>query len=338
MSHSASTLPAVVKLRSVFRQVKPGLDATTKFFSTGKGFGLAETEVKKPDFDLVIYDEAQRPTPSLAKNAISRGTATVFFYDEGQILNMEELESVEAIKQAASDFGRSLACQRLPYVYRVRGGHDYHHFVENLLKGPSAIETIPRFPDYEFRVFDDIADLLEALKNKRDQENAHVALVAAFTESPGDRQKKSEKTPDNLRIGYPLKSGFDLYKGKGLDIYWLMDEKTQYPPFWVEHKSNELTHCASIYGCQGFEADFVGVIWGRDFVLRDKQWVPGTACEDTIGRPSLKELIAKREPNALLLLKNRYRIFLTRGIRGTFVFCEDEETARFLKQIVKEDT
>lgn len=33
------------------------------------------------------------------------------------------------------------------------------------------------------------------------------------------------------------------------------------------------------------------------------------------------------------LLKNRYRIFLTRGIKGTYVFCEDDETAKFLQTL-----
>ena len=34
---------------------------------------------------------------------------------------------------------------------------------------------------------------------------------------------------------------------------------------------------------------------------------------------------------AMQLLINRYRILLTRGIKGTFVFCEDKETGDFLK-------
>ncbi|RMD86700.1 MAG: DUF2075 domain-containing protein [Calditrichaeota bacterium] len=317
-------------VRSVFRHVKPGLDGSIKFFSTGYGNGLAEYKVQTPDFDLIIYDEAQRLAPSLANNAIKRGIVTVFFYDSGQILNVEELESVQAIENAARNSRRLLSHEHLSHVYRVRGGRAYHHFVENLLKKPYTIGKNKDFPDYEFRVFYDITDMIKALEIKRDHENAHVALVAAFTESPGDRKNKSKKTINNRRIGFPLYSNFNLYKEKNLDIYWLMDEKTQYPQFWIERESNKLTHCASIYGCQGFEADFVGVIWGRDFILRHGQWVPGTACEDTIGKPSLKNLIKKRDSRSILLLENRYRIFLTRGIRGTFVFCEDEETAQFL--------
>jgi len=109
----------------------------------------------------------------------------------------------------------------------------------------------------------------------------------------------------------------------------------QYPQFWYGRESNHLTHCASIYGCQGFEADYVGVIWGRDFVWRNGRWSIGSNCEDTIGRPPLKELVNKRDPRAIPLLVNRYRIFLTRGIQGTYVYCEDEETACLLREIAR---
>jgi len=125
-----------------------------------------------------------------------------------------------------------------------------------------------------------------------------------------------------------------------LEIYWLMDEKKQYPRYWYGGECNNLTHCASIYGCQGFEADYVGVIWGRDFVFRNHMWELGTNCEDTVGRPSLKALFTQASRGdsharalALKLLANRYRIFLTRGISGTCVYCEDDETADLMNQL-----
>ncbi|NPB07754.1 MAG: DUF2075 domain-containing protein [Aquificae bacterium] len=323
-------------VRRVFQELQPGLDAAVRFYSTGKGYGLAESSVKAPDFRLVIYDEAQRLEPGLAENAVRRGVVTVFFYDEMQVLNLNELQNVEVLRKAAEKDGRRLIERDLTQVYRVRGGRKYHDFVEQLLRDPSLIGRVPHFTDYEFRVFSDIEEMLEALREKNLVEKAHVALVAAFTESPGDRRNKTGRTLKNLRVGYPLYSGFDLYRGKSVRIYWLMDERTQYPDFWLKQESNRLTHCASIYGCQGFEADYVGVIWGRDMVWRGGKWSVGTACEDTVGRPkSLKELIEEGDPRALPLLRNRYRIFLTRGIRGTFVFCEDRETLEMLLSLTE---
>jgi DUF2075 family protein len=118
-----------------------------------------------------------------------------------------------------------------------------------------------------------------------------------------------------------------------------MDEKTQYPKFWLEGHSNNLTHCASIYGCQGFETEYAGIVWGRDLVWRDGVWSLGDNCEDSVA--GLKDLFYRGKRGdlesanlAIKLLKNRYRILLTRGIRGTYIFCENPETASYLRKLL----
>lgn len=316
-------------IRKVFATVQPGLDAAIKFFRD-----VAKPDSLLPVFKIAIFDEAQRLEEWQLQSAVYRGKVAVFLYDEGQRLNMEEAGVRENFLKAAQSTGYSVQERRLQGIYRVRGGRVYHDFVEKLLTYPLELIGPFVFPNYEFRIFDEIEEMLEAMKAKA-QEGYQVALVAAFTESPGDRDNPTKKTLLNLRVGYPLYSGWDHYQGKDLQIYWLMDERMQYPQFWYGRESNHLTHCASIYGCQGFEADYVGVIWGRDFVWRNGRWSLGSNCEDTIGRPPLKELVNKRDPRAIPLLVNRYRIFLTRGIQGTYVYCEDEETACLLREIAR---
>ena len=53
-----------------------------------------------------------------------------------------------------------------------------------------------------------------------------------------------------------------------------MNPKKDYAPFWVCGDSNKLESCASVYGAQGFEADYTGVIWGRDLVWHLKYNFP----------------------------------------------------------------
>jgi len=324
-------------VRKVFKDCEPGLDAAVKFYSTGYGKGLAEGDSQKPHFLLAIYDEAQRMTKDNISTAMQRADVTVFFYDEQQILNAEEGGLTENFREAAKNLKLDVRERTLRGIYRVQGGTAYHKFVEELLDNPSQAK-LPSDLKYDFRVFTDIREMLRALRQKAEQPQTRVALVAAFTESPGDRQKPMAQSLKNRRIGHPLYSGFDRYKGMDVNIYWLMHERDQYPDFWYGNLSNELTHCASIYGCQGFEANYVGVVWGRDFVLRDNRWELGQNCEDSIGRPSLKELFESghsgAHDQALRLLVNRYRIFLTRGIHGTYVYCEDDETAKFLYSVM----
>lgn len=321
-------------VRKINTEKIPPIDYFTK---------LADRE-RSSNFDLIIYDEAQRMTEQTIRNALSKkDKIKVFIYDDNQILLPSEAGSTENFEKIAKDLKIDYHLFELHGSLRVKGGEKYHQFVEELLKGKSPT---PNFENYEFCIFEDIRDMLGALREKT--EKHRVALVAAFTESPGDRKNKLEKTLLNRRVGYPLCSGFDLYKDMDLDIYWAMDEEEQYPKFWIEGLSNELNLCSSIYGCQGFEADYAGVIWGRDLVWRDGRWTLGDNCMDSVKdeespqSQSLQKLFesAKEEENtqaqqkAIRLLQNRYRIFLTRGIHGTYIFCEDKETANYLKSLL----
>ena len=111
-----------------------------------------------------------------------------------------------------------------------------------------------------------------------------------------------------------------------------MDEESEYVPFWRDGRSSLLSQCASIYGCQGFETDHAGVIWGDDLVIRDGHWALGNPnnCYDKTQQVKPLASRMRDEPEAaMILLKNRYRIFLTRGIFGTTIYAEDPETRDF---------
>jgi len=128
----------------------------------------------------------------------------------------------------------------------------------------------PFFTNPDFRIYSNISEMLTDLR-KLHNEGRRVVLVASFTETPGN--KENRRFPDNLRIGYPLckkmaggrcveYSDLDIYKDSGFEIYWLMDEKNEYPSYWMG-QMDPLAYCTSVYGAQGFEAEYVGVIWGE---------------------------------------------------------------------------
>ncbi len=116
-----------------------------------------------------------------------------------------------------------------------------------------------------------------------------------------------------------------------------MNPQREYVPFWVNGESSNLEKCASIYGCQGFELDRSGVIWGEDLVIRNGRWQlgdPESTYDSAPGSKPLAEVMRRHPEDALTLLRNRYRIFLTRGILGTYVHFEDEETRVYFADLV----
>ncbi len=305
-------------INTLRRSVDARVRDLLQFYSTGmygKGIGEPNFDISRirGGLDLVIYDEAQRMTEAVMKLSMQRSPVSVYFYDENQILIGDEEGTRNNFIRNAEELGIEVQEIEFGGIFRIRGGRQYERFLDSLFDGEN--QTPPDI--YDFKVFDSFERLLGDLE-KRKTEISHdkVALVASFTESDGRKNK--------VRVEDPR-------------IEWLMDEKTEYPEYWINQK-DVLKKCASIYGSQGFEADYVGVIWGRDLTWRGKWTVNPGAITDGVGNHnSLKRLAVTDRAKAMQLLLNRYRILMTRGIKGTYVYFEDAETGNYVKSRISPD-
>ncbi|MGW0663401.1 DNA/RNA helicase domain-containing protein [Streptodolium elevatio] len=80
-----------------------------------------------------------------------------------------------------------------------------------------------------------------------------------------------------------------------------------------------------VYTAQGFEYDWNGVIFGPDLVWRNGSWVG-----DRSG--SHDHVVAQAPPHRFVeLIKNTYRVLLTRGMAGTVLYSTDAETQDLLR-------
>ena len=76
-----------------------------------------------------------------------------------------------------------------------------------------------------------------------------------------------------------------------------------------------------VYG-PGFESDYVGVIFGRDLVC-DAGWRGSRKIShDSVVKKAL-------EAEFVNLVKQTYRVLLTRGMKGCYVYFEDAATREF---------
>jgi DUF2075 family protein len=81
-----------------------------------------------------------------------------------------------------------------------------------------------------------------------------------------------------------------------------------------------------IYTAQGFEFDYVGVIWGQDLTydLDTQEWVGDRAhCADPVVRQAGDRFLE--------FVKNTYRVLLSRGMKGCYVHFMDKDTERFVR-------
>ncbi|GAB3993941.1 hypothetical protein GCM10029992_06930 [Glycomyces albus] len=88
-----------------------------------------------------------------------------------------------------------------------------------------------------------------------------------------------------------------------------------------------------VYTAQGFEYDYSGVILGLDLVYRDGRLITDrSASKDPVLTRKTTDAEADR------LIRNTYKVLLTRGLRGTLLYSTDPETQEFLSSLMRART
>jgi uncharacterized protein len=159
---------------------------------------------------------------------------------------------------------------------------------------------------------------LDALIRRRAAGRVSARLVAGFC-WPWSDPDRNGKLVDDVEVGAwrrPWNARSDagrLASGIPPSSLWASD------PGGMEQ-------VGCVYTAQGFEFDYVGVIWGPDIVYRfdNSGWIGDkTASHDGKVKPS-RDRFAE-------LVKNTYRVLLSRGLKGCYVYFVDKETERFVR-------
>src|SRR5262249_47590879 len=89
---------------------------------------------------------------------------------------------------------------------------------------------------------------------------------------------------------------------------------------------NGINQVGCVYNIQGFELDYIGVIWGKDlrYNLDDQTWVGDKT-------QSADSVVKRSRDHFVDLVKNTYRVLLSRGIKGCYVHFLDRDTERFIR-------
>ena len=106
--------------------------------------------------------------------------------------------------------------------------------------------------------------------------------------------------------------------------------------------SNSVNEIGCIHTCQGLEFDYIGVIIGRDL-----RYENGKIITDVTERAKTDQSIKgiyklyqqdfeKAEKIADEIIKNTYRTLMTRGQKGCYIYCVDENLADYLKKRINQ--
>ena len=91
------------------------------------------------------------------------------------------------------------------------------------------------------------------------------------------------------------------------------------------------------YTCQGLEFDYVGVIIGPDLKYRDGEIVTDheERADTDYSLHGIKKMLRENPEDAREtideVVKNTYRTLMSRGMRGCYVYCVDDELQEYMR-------
>lgn len=290
-----------------------------------KGSG-SFTEAISDDFDCLIVDEAHRLNEksgmfqnlgeNQVKEIINAARTSIFFVDDFQIVTTKDIGSTNEIKKWCKFFDAEVYEDTLISQFRCNGSDSYLSWIDNVLEiNPEATDDFDF--DYDIRICDSPEEVKELILEKN-KINNKSRMVAGYCWN-WIKEGKNNSNIHDIQIG-----DFGMSWNLGSSSTWAIDPESVH-------------EIGCIHTCQGLEFDYVGVIIGEDLRYSDGIITDFTKRART--DQSLKGLkgLYKKNPEKALsiadnIIKNTYRTLLTRGQKGCYIYCVDENLKAYLKE------
>ena len=307
-----------VKLKSTFK----GGEIKELFSGSGNFTGIEAN-----DFDVLIVDEAHRLKlrtqyskggDNQIREVIQAAKTSVFFLDEAQKVTWKDIGESFEIEKFARAMGAEIHHLELKTQFRCNGSDGYLTWLDESLG--IAEDSGNSFSDanYDFQVFDDPSELYAEIRNRNKLNNKSRMLAGYCWDwiSKKDKLKFDIEFPKfNFRAKWNLES-----RGSA----WIIDP-------------NSIDDIGCIHTSQGLELEYAGVIIGPDFKIMD-----GCLATEPSGRAStdvslhgykkeFKENPELATIKADQIIRNTYRTLMTRGMKGCYIYCTDEQVASYFR-------
>ncbi len=316
--------------RAVYESRLTGSLKPTIIRNLFKGSG-AFIETPENEYDALIIDEAHRLNKhsglygnlgeNQIKEIISASKFCVFFIDEDQRVTLKDIGQKSEIEFWAHKLGADVTEMELNSQFRCNGSDGYLAWLDNILQIKETANEDLGDIEYDFKVVDSPSELRDIIF-KKNEINNRARLVAGYCwkwPSKKDVRKFDIEFPE-----YDFKMKWNLTEDGST---WIISPKSV----------NEI---GCIHTCQGLEVDYIGVIIGEDFIVRDGKVITDVskrASSDKSVHGYKKQLLEKPSETRVMLdlvIKNTYRTLMTRGMKACYVYFVDKETRDYFKSIL----
>ncbi|MFG1889137.1 DNA/RNA helicase domain-containing protein [Micromonospora sp. NPDC049051] len=289
-------------------------------------------------FDVLICDEAHRIretsvnrfTPKAKRDKarpqvdelIAAARVPVFLLDEHQVVKPGELGSVDVISRYAEQLGLEVEVVSLHDQFRCGGSEAYEKWVLDLLGLEGGEPTVWTGDGrFDLRLADSPEELEAFLAGK--QAAGETARMSAGYCWPWSDPRPDDTLVPDVQVGswarpWNVKSDRSVGEAPG-SAFWATDP----------HGFGQV---GCVYTAQGFEYEWSGVIIGPDLVARDGQLITRRSESKD---PAFRSRKTLSDVEADRLIRNTYKVLMTRGMRGTLLYSTDPETREWLASLVR---
>lgn len=252
---------------------------------------------------------------------INAAKFSVFFIDESQRVHIDDIGSKVEIRKHARELGAEIEELTLESQFRCNGSKGYIAWVDDVLQIRQTANADGFDLEYDLQVYDNPQTLHEAIAEKNEQ--TRLSRVVAGYCWEWEKDGRSDPDVYDIEIG-DYKRSWNLESGD---------------PWAIAEGSIDEVGC--IHTCQGLEFDYVGVIIGEDLKYRDGEVVVDHEARASTDRSlfGIKKMFdeqpAKAAETAEELIKNTYRTLMTRGMKGCYLYCCDDQLQEYLKTRVE---
>lgn len=293
-------------------------------------------EAEPNELDCLILDEAHR----IRETSVNRWTKAslrtgrpqidelldaartpVFLLDQDQVVRPGELGTVADIRAAAATKGIDVEHIDLDAQFRCGGSLKYVQWVQQML-GLSPGGPEPWDGDEGFEVWvSSSPSEMEAWLETRLAEGYNARIAAGYCWRWSDPRPDGSLVPD-VQIDDWAKP-WNLKGDRSVG-------GAPAAPLWATDPAG-FGQVGCVYTAQGFEYDYTGVIIGPDLVWRDGRW---RTVREANRDPDFKSRTRVMDDEFDRLVRNVYKVLLTRGLRGVVLYSTDPATREHLRTLV----
>lgn len=277
---------------------------------------------------MLIVDEAHRITDIKKEldNLYRKTNFLILLQDDRQRIQPDEKGTLDNFIKYANEHGIHHDFYELKLQKRSGFLDNYVNNIDRLFYGDKADSFENN--DFKIGIFSDPETMLEHLKeNAETHSNNRNKLIASFDWSWNHKS-------DDVTIKGKKENGESFCFQKPWNPIKSKDQADWYLAQGPDSvKSGEIDKIGCIYTVQGLEFDNVGFIWGKDFVWDKDSNKWKINLDELQDKTTRNQMIHNTNPeDNLNIMKNIYRVLLTRATQGLGIYFLDKDTKEHVKQ------